>query len=138
MNLRSPRRCRYVRNAIPPSLSTLDGVGPGHVLKLPRPGGPSSARHRSPLGVAGRFFKGVHPVQVAQPLVFPFRLPAHSAFPRPLVPAGMAVSPVLREHRLGRNRNNVVKTLIGKTITLDAKLSGTIDNVKAKRQAFLQ
>ena len=32
---------------------------PGHDVKLPRPGGPLSARHRSPLGVAGRIFKGV-------------------------------------------------------------------------------
>ena len=76
---------------------------PGHVVKLPRPGGPSSARHRSPLGVAGLIFKGVHPVQVAQPLVFPFpfpfRLPAPWAFPRPLVPAGIAVAGMEQEQR---------------------------------------
>ena len=30
---------------------------PGHDVKLPRPGGPLSARHRSPLGVAGQIFK---------------------------------------------------------------------------------
>ena len=38
----------------------------------------------------------------------------------------------------GGNRNNIVKTLLGKTNTLDVKLSRTIDNVKAMRQAFLQ
>ena len=35
-------------------------------------------------------------------------------------------------------RNYIAKTLLGKTNTLDVKLSGAIDNVKAKRQAFLQ
>ena len=85
--------------------------------------------------MAGRIFKGVHPVQVAQPLVsfpFPFRLPAPWAFPRPFVPAGIAVSPVLREHGLVKEqgiRNNIVKTLIGKTITAQGAgghIGGTI------------
>ena len=65
---------------------------PGHDVKLPRPGGPLSARHRSPLGVAGLILQKVCPGGSTFCLSLPlsFALPAPWAFPRPFVPAGPA------------------------------------------------
>ena len=67
--------------------------------------------------------------QLAEAFSFQIRRPRAARPPPPVPPA-----PILLDSRCGPGAQIFVKTLTGKTITLEVESSDTIDNVKAKIQ----